>query len=75
VVLDAPQELTFFHGLGNAGLIQIGHSMCADLRKDRSLDDEFAGVMKSNLTSDQGQALMGASVAAYCPEYLHLFND
>ena len=62
------------HGQGNAALIHLGHTICADLRNGRSLDDEFAGLMKSNLTSDQGEALMGTSVAAYCPEYLHLFH-
>jgi hypothetical protein len=31
------------------------------------VNDVFAGLMKSNLTSDQGEALMGTSVAAYCP--------
>jgi hypothetical protein len=31
--------------------------------------------MKSNLTSDQGEALMGTSLAAYCPECLHIFDE
>ena len=62
------------HGLGNAGLIQLGHKICAEFRDGSSASDVFAGLMKSNLTSDQGQGLMGASVAAYCPEYIHLFN-
>ncbi len=62
------------HGMGNAGLIQLGHSICAEFRDGRSASDVFAGLMKSNVTSDQAQGLMGASVGAYCPEYAHLFN-
>jgi uncharacterized protein DUF732 len=61
-------------GRGNAQMIRLGKAICTDFRNGRSASDEFSGLMKSNLSSDQAEALMGASVAAYCPEYKYLFG-
>jgi hypothetical protein len=51
-------------------LIQLGHEICDDMSKGKSPVDEATGLYNSaDLSQHDAGTLVGAAVAAYCPQY------
>ena len=60
---------------GPADLIMDGHAICNDFASGNDLATERKGILAAttgNLTPLQVDALMTASLVAYCPEYEYL---
>jgi hypothetical protein len=54
----------------DAGLIQMGHAVCADLEGGRDANSEVAGLVShssGNLSDTLAMYLIGAAVLSYCP--------
>jgi Protein of unknown function (DUF732) len=58
------------HNGGDAQLIAAGYEACNNLRAGRTIQQEFAAIHRvSSLDWGQSGYFVGASVAAYCPEF------
>lgn len=68
-------EYPEFEGVPDASLVEFGHNVCKGLDSGLTLDNLFTIAKESGFEPEVGGFLIGASIAAYCPEYRPLLDN